>query len=109
MDIGELKEEIMRLKALLLEKEEQLYRAEQSVLATENASIASTIRGTTHSLICPFCGITLRSPPSVGTEHKGCYVTGYWANGFRTHNDWVRASIENGRSIDEFYKKQSKG
>jgi hypothetical protein len=39
----------------------------------------------------------------------GCYRTGYWANGFRTHNDWVRASIENGRAVDEFYKKQSKG
>ena len=101
MDITELKEEITRLKALIAEKEELLFRAEQRAIAADNASIASTI-GATHLLICPFCGLEV-AHASLG--HKGCYMTGCHTNGFKTHNDWVRACIANGASIAEFYRK----
>jgi len=105
MDIETLKEEIARLKELTKEKEEALYKAQQKLIAEDNAAMASILEATPHPLICSFCGVTLTRPPIVGTNHMGCYNTGYWAKGFRTHNDWVRACIRNGSTVEEFYKK----
>jgi hypothetical protein len=106
-DIERLKAEIAELKELTTKKQAELYRAEQGVITAEKESIASTIRGTTHSLICPFCGVTLTMPPTVGSAHMGCYSTGYWSRGFRTHSDWIRACIENGAKVSIFMEKNT--
>jgi hypothetical protein len=108
MDIGQLHEEIARLKALTAEKEALVFRAEQNTIAAENESVASIIRATNHSLICPFCGVTVKHTRSLDFAHMGCYSTGYWARGFRTHNDWLRACIINGAGVAEFYAKDKK-
>ena len=105
MEIEALRAEIAQMKALLIEKEVLLYRAEQRIVATDNAAIASTLQAAKHPLICSLCGITVNNPPTVGAAHMGCFTTGYWARGFRTHNDWVRDCIANGAQIEEFYKK----
>jgi hypothetical protein len=107
MDTGQLYEEIARLKALTAEKEALVFRAEQNAIAADNQSLASTIRATSHSLICPFCGVTV-TQPSLGFAHIGCYSTGFWQKGFRTPNDWLRACIRNGASVAEFYRKDEK-
>jgi hypothetical protein len=104
MDTAEIKEEIARLKALTAEKEALLFRAEQNAIAADTASLASVLRATTHSLICPFCGVTVEQP-SLGFAHMGCYSTGCWVRGFKTENDWLRACITNGASVAEFYRK----
>lgn len=105
MEIEELKAEIQRLKALTKQREEELYRSEQKFVTADNDAIAETLKTISHPLICSFCGMNLTHPPSVGVSHRGCFNTGYWARGFRTHNDWVRDCIRNGASVEEFYKK----
>ena len=104
MDIDGLKMEIAVLKAALKEKEEKLYRAEQKSIKADKERMLSTLQSITHSLICPFCGVTVPLPPVLGS-HTTCFTTGYWAKGFRTHNDWVRACVENGATVDSFYRK----
>jgi hypothetical protein len=101
-----LRAEIKGLTALLAEKEAALYKAEQKQIAIENESLALTLKGITHTLICPLCGLTLAEPPRVGLTHASCYATGYWSKGFRSHNDWIRACIENGEKIQKFLDKQ---
>ena len=105
-EISELKVEIAKLKALTAKKEEILFRAENKLISIDNEAIASLIRATKHSLICPFCGITVGNPPTISAAHMGCYTTGRWSKGFRTHNDWVRACIENGASINRIFNEE---
>jgi hypothetical protein len=115
MDVETLKADIAQLKALTAEKEQALYRAEQRIIAADNAALASMLEVTTHPLICSFCGMTLVLPPTVGmtlvlpptvgVDHQGCFTTGYWAKGFRKHSDWVRDCIENGKTVEEFYRR----
>ena len=105
MEIETLRAEIAQLKALTAEKEQALYRAEQAIINSDNEALASVLQVTRHPLICSFCGITLTTPPKVGMNHMGCFNTGYWTRGFRTHNDWVRDCIRNGANVEEFYKK----
>ena len=100
-----LRSEIAQLKALIREKEEALYRAEQKVAAEDAAALASRLQGINHSLICSFCGVTLSHPPTVKLSHMGCFNTGYWVKGFRKHSDWVEDSIKNGASVEEFYRR----
>ena len=107
MHIAEIKEEIARLKALTAEKERLLFTAEQNAIAADNASLATILRATPHSLICPFCGVTV-THPSLGFAHMGCYSTGCWVRGFKTQNDWVRACIRNGAGVAEFYRNDEK-
>jgi hypothetical protein len=104
-EIEGLRTEIEGLNALLREKHAALYRAEQKQIAIENESIALALKGITHTLICPLCGVTLAGPPRVGLTHASCYATGYWSKGFRSHNDWIRACIENGASVQRFLEK----
>jgi hypothetical protein len=108
MDIAEIKEEIARLKTLTAEKEGLLFTAEQNAIAADNASVALVLRATTHSLICPFCGVTVMPPYLLGALHVGCYSTGCWVRGFKTENDWVRACITNGLGVAEFYRNDEK-
>ena len=103
MEVETLKAEIAQLKALTAEKEQALYKAEQRIIAADNAALASVLETTTHPLVCSFCGITLTHPPIVGLNHQGCFTTGYWVKGFRKHTDWVRDCIQNGKNIEEFY------
>jgi len=107
-EITELKAEIAKLKALTAEKEDILFRAEQKLISIESEVISTMLQSINHSLICPFCGVTVGHPPSIGITHVGCYRTGYWAKGFKTQNDWVRACIDNGKNIYEVYQKESK-
>lgn len=103
-----LRAEIKELTALLAEKRIALYRLEQKQIDTDNATLALALKGITHTLICPLCGVTLTNPPCVGLTHAACYASGYWSRGFRSHNDWIRACIENGSSINTFIEKQRK-
>jgi hypothetical protein len=103
-----LRAEVKRLSALLAEKQASLYRAEQKRIDLDNAALALALKGITHTLICPLCGITLTQPPRVGLTHATCYASGYWSKGFRSHNDWIRACIENGSSVHTFLEKQRK-
>ena len=103
----ELKAQIAELRQALKKAEAQLYRVEQSRIKAENDEMLSMIKDLKHSLICPLCGVTLADPPVLGM-HGGCYRTGYWSKGFRTHNDWLRASIANGAMVQTFYSKSEK-
>ena len=104
MEIDALKAEIAALKGALKEKEEKLYRAEQEISKADTEQMLSMLRKLSHSLICPFCGVTVPVPPVVGA-HTPCFTTGYWAKGFRSHSDWVRACVENGEIVDFFYRR----
>ena len=104
MEIDALKAEIAAMKEALKEKEEKLYRAEQEISKADTEQMLSMLRNLSHSLICPFCGVTVPVPPAVGA-HISCFTTGYWARGFRSHNDWARACVENGAIVDSFYRK----
>ena len=106
-EIEGLKAEIAELKRLTAKKEYALFRAEQKIITADNESVSSTLQSIDHPLICPFCGVTLTMPPAVGSAHVGCYTTGYWKRGFRTHNDWIRACIENGASVKKFMEKNT--
>lgn len=106
MEIETLRAEIGKLKGLLAEKEGLLYRAEQKMVAADNAAIALALQVTKSPLICSLCGVKVSHPPAVGALHQGCFTTGYWAKGFRTHNDWIRDCIRNGASVEEFYSKK---
>ena len=101
-----LRAEIKELTALLAEKQAALYRAEQKQITADNERIALALKGITHTLICPLCGVTLAEPPRVGLTHATCYASGYWSRGFRSHNDWIRACIQNGASVQGFIEKQ---
>ena len=103
MDVDRLKAEIATLKGALKEKEDKLYRAEQEISKAEKEKMLSILRNLSHSLICPFCGVTVPLPPAVDA-HTNCFTTGYWAKGFRSHSDWVRACVENGEIVDSFYR-----
>lgn len=103
----ELKAQIAELRQALKKAEAQLYRVEQSRIKAENDEMLSMIKDLKHSLICPLCGVTLADPPVLGM-HGGCYRTGYWSKGFRTHNDWLRACIANGAMVQTFYSKSEK-
>ena len=104
-ELRELKLELEQLGILIAEKQRALYRAEQTKAAIDDASLALALKGITHSLVCPLCGVTLSQPPRVGMTHAGCYASGFWRKGYRSHNDWIRACIENGASVHRFMEK----
>jgi len=111
MEVAELKKDIEQLKALLLEKENTLRSLEQARAIAEEDAFAQMLKEVSHPLICPHCGISLNSPPSLNMKHMGCYTAGYWRKGYRSQNDWIKASIENGEKITNFFsnsEKQSK-
>ena len=111
MEVAELKKDIEQLKALLVEKENTLRSLEQARAIAEEEAFAQMLKGVSHPLICPHCGISLNSPPCLNTKHMGCYTAGYWRKGYRSQTDWIKACIQNGEKINNFFsnsEKQSK-
>ena len=105
-----LRKEAAAARQAAAEKDAEADTILQELAASEHRALLDAIERAGCPLICPFCGIP-ETRPDLTFPHLGCYTIGSWRKGYKTKDDWLRASLENGISCAEFYetaKKESK-
>jgi hypothetical protein len=104
-EVEELRAAAKAARALAAEKDAAADAIVSKIAEEDTNATKKLLAKIDHSLVCPFCGITLTNPPSFTFNHLGCYNTGCWVRGFKNYNDWIRACVENGADIQAFYKR----